>query len=71
MYKAVTKGKFWTKTNFPSQTIKLYLHNYLVFINLKKMSIGGNKKTTKNTLNENSKENSSVITIEKIEEMLE
>ena len=35
------------------------------------MSIGGNKKPTKNTPNKNSKENSSVITVEKIEEMLE
>ena len=71
MYKAVTKDKFWTKTNFPAQIIKLYLHSYLVFINLKKMSSGGNKKSTKNTPNKNFKENSSVITMEKIEEMLE
>ena len=35
------------------------------------MSSGGNKKSTKNTPNKNSKENSSVITMEKIEEMLE
>ena len=35
------------------------------------MSRGGNKKSTKNTPNKNSKENSSVITMEKIEEMLE
>ena len=69
--KAVIKDKFWTKTNFPAQTTKLYIHSYLVFINLKKVSSGGNKKSTKNTLNENSKENSSVITMEKIEEMLE
>ena len=53
--KAVTKDKFWTKTNLPAQIIKLYLHSYLVFINLKKMSSGGNKKTTKNTPNKNYK----------------
>ena len=35
------------------------------------MSSGGNKKTTKNLPNKNSKENSSAITMEKIEEMLE
>ena len=35
------------------------------------MSSSGNKKSTKNTPNKNSKENSSVITMEKIEEMLE
>ena len=35
------------------------------------MSSGGNKKSTKNTPNKNFKENSSVITMEKIEEMLE
>ena len=35
------------------------------------MSSGGNKKTTENTLNQNSKENSSIITMEKIEEILE
>ena len=29
--------------------IKLYLDSYLVFINIKKMSSGGNRKTTKNT----------------------
>ena len=38
--------------------------------NLKKISSSGNKKTTKNTLNKNSRENSSAITMEKIE-MLE
>ena len=69
LYKAVTKDKFWTKTNFPAQIIKSYLHNYLVFISLKKMSSGGDKKTTKNTPNKNSKENSSVITMEIIEEI--
>ena len=35
------------------------------------MSSGGNKKTTRNIPNRNSKENSSVITMKKIEEMLE
>ena len=35
------------------------------------MSSGGNKKTTKNTPDKNSKGNSSIITMEKIEEMLE
>ena len=35
------------------------------------MPSSGNKKSTKNTPNKNSKENPSVITIEKIEEMLE
>ena len=68
LYKAVTKDKFWAKTNFPVQIIKLYPHNYLVLIILKKMSSGGNKKTTKNRPNKNSKENSIVITME---EMLE
>ena len=46
----------------------MHLHNYLVFISLKKISSGGYKKTIKNTPNKNSKENSSVITME---EMLE
>ena len=36
-----------------------------------KMSSGSNKKSTKNTPSKNSKENSSLITMEKIEEMLE
>ena len=35
------------------------------------MSTGDNKKTTKNTPNKNSKEHSSVITMDKIEKMLE
>ena len=35
------------------------------------MSSGSNKKSTKNTPSKNSKENSSLITMEKIEEMLE
>ena len=35
------------------------------------MSCGSNKKSTKSTSNKNSKEDSSVITMEKIEEMLE
>ena len=35
------------------------------------MSSGRNKKSTKNTPSKSSKENSSVITMEKIEEMLE
>ena len=47
LYKAVTKDKFWAKTNFPAQIIKLYLHSYVVFKNLKKMSSGSNKKSTK------------------------
>ena len=47
LYKAVTEDKFWTNTNFPAQIIKLYLHSYLVFINLEKMSSGGSKKSTK------------------------
>ena len=71
LYKAVTKDKFRMKTNFPAQIIKLYHHRYLVFIYLEKMSSGGNKKSAKNTPNKNSKENSSVVTMEKIEEMLE
>ena len=49
----------------------MHLHSYLVFINLKKRSSGSNKKSTKNTPSKNSKENSNVITMEKIEEMLE
>ena len=53
------------------QIVKSYFHSYLVFINLKKMATGGNKKTTKNTPNKNSKEHSSVITMDKIEKMLE
>ena len=68
MYKAVTKDEFWTKTKFPAQIITLYLHSYLVFIKLRKMSSGGNKKATKSAPNKNSKE--SAITMEKIEEML-
>ena len=59
----VTKDKFWTKTNFPAQIIKLHLCSYLVFINLKKMSSDGKKETAKNTPNKNSKENSRVITM--------
>ena len=48
LYKAVTKENFQTKTNFSDQIIKLQLHNsYLVFMNLKKLSGDGNKKTTK------------------------
>ena len=35
------------------------------------MSSGCKKKSTKNTANKNSKENSNVVTMEKIEEMLE
>ena len=35
------------------------------------MPSGDNKKTTKSTPNKNSKENSSVITMQRIEEMLE
>ena len=45
LHKAVTRDKFWTKTNFPAQIIKLCLHNYLVFIKL--MSSGSNKKSIK------------------------
>ena len=71
LYKAVRKDKFWMKTNFPAQIIKLHLHSYLDFINLKKMSSSSNKKSAKNTPNKNSKENSSVITGKKIEEILE
>ena len=60
LHKAFTKTKFWAKTNFPAQIIKLYLYSYLFFINnLKKMSSGGNKKTINNTPNKNFKENSS------------
>ena len=69
LHKAVTRDKFWTKTNFPAQIINLCLHSYLVFIKL--MPSGSNKKSIKNTPNNNSKETSSVITMEKIEEMLE
>ena len=36
LYKPVTKGKFWKKTNFPGQ-----------IINRKKMYSSSNKKTTK------------------------
>ena len=64
--KLLQKINFGRKPNFPAQIIKLYFHSYLVFINLTKMSSGGNKKTTKNTPNKNSKENSSVITMEKL-----
>ena len=33
--------------SFSAQVIKLHLHSYLVFINLKEMLSGGKKKTTK------------------------
>ena len=59
----VTKDRFWTKTNFPAQIIKLHLYSYLVFINLKKMFRDGKKETAKNTPNKNPKENSRVISM--------
>ena len=66
----------WTFTNIVNWSLsgrkfspKYGLNNN--FINLKKISSGDNKKTKKNTPNKSYKENSSVITMEKIEEMLE
>ena len=69
--KLSSKTYFKNKTNFPAQIIKLYLYIYLVLINLNTIPNGGSNKSTKNTPNKNSNENSSVITMEKFEEILE
>ena len=55
----------WSEKELSSSNNQVVSSRLLIFINLKKMFSEVNKKTTKNTPNKNSKENSSVTTMEK------
>ena len=60
----------WSEKELSSSNNQVVSSRLLIFINLTKMFSKGNKKTTKNRPNKNFKENSSVITMEKIKEIL-